>query len=183
MTRTRPRGLPPAGFTLVEMVVALAVTGIVAVAAAGLTGGLIRLAERHSARRAAWDANWVTRRALEEAFLGLEVGTDSLSSFRGSAAEVAFTSNLPTARGWSELRRLRLTAVNDVVILADDLGRRDTLARQVRAHYGYLLETGERSEWLGGWVSPATAPMAVRLILTPGHGTPDTLLLRIGRRG
>jgi hypothetical protein len=120
---------------------------------------------------------------LHEAFRGLEVGTDSLSSFHGSATEVSFSSNLPSARGWTELRRLRVSVVNDALLLTDDLGRCDTLARHVAAYFGYMLETGERSEWLAGWVSPATAPLAVRLILAPALAPPDTVLLRIGQRG
>lgn len=49
------------------------------------------------------------------------------------------------------------------------------------AEFQYLLVGGETSEWLRGWRSPATAPIAIRLILVqPGQA--DTLVLVVGSR-
>jgi len=172
-----------AGFSLLEVMVALVITSLIALSAAGLVGGIVSQGAGRRTDRAAWNERWAFQALLDEAFRGLEVGTDSLSSFHGTPAEVRFTSNTPSARGWTELRRLRLSATGDAILLFDEQGRRDTLLTGVSAGFAYLLEAGERSEWLGGWSSPAGAPLAVRLIVRPGHGPSDTMLFRIGRRG
>jgi hypothetical protein len=50
----------------------------------------------------------------------------------------------------------------------------------------YLLEPGADTRWVRQWLSPVSAPVAVRLrleIVGPGKLSVDTLLFLIGERG
>ena len=56
--------------------------------------------------------------------------------------------------------------------------------------FDYLLEPGAESRWVKEWVSPVTAPVAIRLRVTTGRESgdggrvvTDTLLFLIKERG
>lgn len=180
MTQSRSRG-----FTLVEVMVALALTALIASLAAGIGHAVFDRTANLASNREAWDRRWTGDRWLREAFRALEVGTDSLASFHGWPDSVAFTSNILSAVGETELRRIRIALVGQALVATEAGGRPpDTLIAPVTfASFAYLLSLGERSEWMRGWHSPATAPFAVSLVITAPTGLSDTLLLRIGRRG
>jgi prepilin-type N-terminal cleavage/methylation domain-containing protein len=172
------------GFTLVEIIVSMALTGIVITMAGAITHAVLDRSALARESRRVWDQDWIWRRWLEERFRGLEVGTDSLASFRGWEDSVAFTADVPSAMGWTELRRLSVGVVDGRLLGITDGAHTDTLMYKVsKVSFGYLTLYGERAEWLSRWISPATAPLAVRLIVTSGAGKVDTLLLRIGQRG
>ena len=47
----------------------------------------------------------------------------------------------------------------------------------------YLLEPGANAPWVSEWISPVTAPIAVRLRISHANGIVDTIVAPIGRRG
>ena len=62
------------------------------------------------------------------------------------------------------------------------------LADSVRdVQFDYLLDPGENATWVREWISPVSAPLAIRVRITKGVGSGmwgvDTLLLIVGPRG
>ena len=178
------------GFTLVELMVGLVVAGLVlllarvAVSQVG-TGAAQLVSARHRL-----DEHANARRWLASAFHSLQVGQDDYDSFRGGPGELEFTARLQTPGGWFEPTRLQLARSGTAVVARR--GIRDTVVlyqNVIEMETQYLLTTGAQSEWLRGWYSPATAPIAARLILwrhdgeTDSGPASDTLLFLIGSRG
>jgi hypothetical protein len=102
---------------------------------------------------------------------------------------VEFTARLETPDGWFEPKRVRLLVADAVLVAVIDRADSARLfdgVKSLEAHY--LAGYGERSEWLRGWRSPATAPLAARLVIhraayADEPAPADTLLLLIGPRG
>jgi prepilin-type N-terminal cleavage/methylation domain-containing protein len=184
MIRPKTRG----GFTLVEVLVALAVGGLVILlahrlfAAAGDASRAVTIAQIDLDR----DAN--ARRWLQAAFLSLDVGTDSGTSFEGRPDRVTFSSWLQTSDQWTERRRVELSAA-DARFLAKVGGESVILTPVVESvAFDYLLEPGADSKWVREWVSPVSAPLAVRVRVhrepAAGSRAPvDTVLFLIKERG
>jgi prepilin-type N-terminal cleavage/methylation domain-containing protein len=177
------------GFTLPEMMLALAISGIVLLIGRGVFDAVMDGEARLRLARAVTDREVNRAQWLREAFRTLEIGGDSLGSFDGERDRVVFSARLLTGRGWSERTRVGLGVLNGKLTAV--LSRGDTLelAESVAGlGFDYLLEPGERSRWVQEWRSPSTAPLAVRIRVQLGaarDGSPraDTLLLLIGERG
>ena len=74
-------------------------------------------------------------------------------------------------------------SVNDDDIAAVD--QADTLVLADDAHtvaFDYVLEPGADAQWAREWISPVSAPLAIRVRLT-GATQVDTLLLLVKERG
>ena len=90
-----------------------------------------------------------------------------------------------TADGWFERRPITLGRAGDHLVAGGALGASVALLDSVRdVACDYLLEPGGESRWVRTWVSPVSAPLAVRLRIrrTDAEGT-DTLLFLIKERG
>ncbi len=174
-----------AGFTLVELLAALLLTGVVVLLThqvfATVSGGTRALSQR----RAALDRERNAQRWLAAAWSSLEVG-GAAGGFTGAPESAAFTTWLQVPGGWFERRRVQLLVV-DGAWVADTGGGRLWLADSMRAvGYDYLLTPGAESRWVGSWVSPTSAPLAVRLRVQRAGcrgACTDTLLFLIGPRG
>ena len=174
------------GFTVIEVVVGLTIAGLTLVAAARLFGEARGRAGQVDRGLTAASDRALARVWLRSAFESLQVGLTDDDSFHGLPDRVDFATRLAAPSGWAERRRLRLGLWHDT--LAATAGTRDTVVLETGVaalDVQYLLTGGERSEWLRGWQSPATAPVAIRLILW--HRVPrvrsDTLVYLIGSRG
>lgn len=178
------------GFTLIEVTVALLIAGLAVLvahrvyAAAGDASTRLRIA-RH-----ALDRRMNARRWLEQSFLSLEVGTDQENQFAGYPDRVTFTSRLPGVNGWSELRRIELRVDHGSLVAAISDERPIVLEEHLsEVHLDYLLVPGESTRWVQTWISPASAPLAVRLRIghsgvgSSGSARTVTLLLLIKERG
>ncbi len=178
------------GFTLVELMVALAIAGLVVLtahrlfAAAGDAGRTLRAA------REALDRQSNARRWLAATFLSLDVGRDSAGSFEGRPDHVVFSAWELTSDGWFERRRVSLDKVGQRLVAHALPGEPITLVDSIASlDFDYLLEPGAESRWVRVWVSPVSAPLAVRLrVERPGKGeggraVTDTLLFLIKERG
>lgn len=179
------------GFTLIEVLVALAIAGIVVLfahrlfAAAGDAGRALRDA------RTALDRDANARRWLAATFVSLEVGLDSVGGFAGRPGHMEFSTWQLTADGWFERRRVALGLTEDRLVADLRPGVALILADSVASvTFDYLLEPGAESRWVREWVSPVSAPIAVRMrIGRPGNGkretgnVVDTLLFLVKERG
>jgi prepilin-type N-terminal cleavage/methylation domain-containing protein len=181
------------GFTLIEVMVALTVGAIVVLLAHRLFAGVTDGARRMGAARAALDQEVNARRWLVEAFGSLDVGNGA--GFDGHADRVQFATWQQSPEGWLLRQPVDLAVRGHRLVAQIGPGQSLVLADSVsRVQLDYLLEVGseadgpgtmpgERASFVREWISPVSAPLAVRLRLTRMAGTADTLLLIIGPRG
>ena len=176
------------GFTLIEVLVALTLAALVVMLAhrifVAVTDGSQHLCEA----RARLDRQANARRWLVEAVGSLAVGPTG-GSFDGEPAQVTFGAWLPTSSGGFAPSRIVLVA--DSGRLVARVGQTETLVLEsgVRsASFDYLLEPGANERWVGEWISPVSAPLAVRVRISrdgpaDSWARSDTLLLLVGPRG
>jgi prepilin-type N-terminal cleavage/methylation domain-containing protein len=182
MMRRRARG-----FTLVEVLVAVVLTALAATLAARTWAAVAGGAASAGEAREALDREVNAHRWLGRAFRSLEV--DPIHrGFEGERDRVRFATWLERAEGWLEPGRVELAARGGV-LLARLPAESIILAREVAGvELDYLLEPGATTRWAGRWVSPVSAPLAIRLrvlrIVPAGSPTRvDTLLFLVGERG
>lgn len=181
------QGASTRGFTLVEVLVALTLSALVVLAAHRIFTGVVDGAARLRDARVALDREANARRFLHEAFGSLDVGTEGAGSFVGRPERVEFTTWLRVPEGWVERRRIALAARGGGLVA--DLGSASVLLADgiARVEFDYLLEAGAAAAWVREWISPVSAPVAVRVRITDARSTErgavDTLLFIVGARG
>jgi prepilin-type N-terminal cleavage/methylation domain-containing protein len=179
------------GFSLIEVTVALTIGALVVLVAHQLFAAVAERGRTLITARAALDRAANARRWLAATFLSLDVGTDGAAGFEGRPDHVAFSTWLLTPEGWFERRQVTLSAEQGQLRAAVTPGAPIALMDRVAdLELDYLLEPGADSRWVREWVSPVSAPVAVRMRLTKaGRGTRgsgrgvDTLLFLIKERG
>ncbi|HEV8265789.1 MAG TPA: prepilin-type N-terminal cleavage/methylation domain-containing protein [Gemmatimonadales bacterium] len=171
------------GFTLIEVMVALTIAGIVVLAAHRIFSGVTDGARAMAEAREALDREANGRRWLKATFLSLD------APFEGRAERAAFTSWQLSAGGWFEERHIELRREDDRFVALVGVGNESLdLANEVTGvAFDYLLDPGADSKWVREWISPVSAPVAVRLRVA-GCGRRDarcvdTLLFLIKERG
>ena len=173
------------GCTLIEVMVALTLSAIVVLLAHQIFAGVVDGVARLDQARARVTRSSNARRWLVEAFGSLQAGVDSAGPFEGHPGSVAFASWQPASRGGLRRSRILISQVgHDLVAQRADglLVLADSVAQVA---FDYLLEPGANTTWAREWLSPVSAPVAVRVRVTY-LGVParaDTLLLVIGGRG
>ena len=173
----------PLGFTLVEVLVALTISGIVVLLAHRLFAAAAEAARTVEATRAALDREANARRWLQTAAVSLDVGQQAGDGFEGRPDRLTFSTWLETPDGWFARRRVALgldgrgfiATVDqaDTLVLADNVGS---------VAFDYLLEPGADTKWVREWISPVSAPLAIRVRLTSATRV-DTLLFLVKERG
>ena len=169
------------GFTLIEVMVAIAIAGIVIIAAHAIFTGVADGARAVASARETLDRRANARRWLKATLLSLD------PPFAGRANRVSFTSWQLVAGGWFEQRPTGLQ-LEDSRLLGTFGGEQVRLADGVAdVAFDYLLDPGADARWVREWVSPVSAPLAVRLRIA-GCGTRDaacvdTLLFLVKERG
>jgi prepilin-type N-terminal cleavage/methylation domain-containing protein len=174
------------GFTLVEVVVALVVTGAIALLAHGLFAAAADASHRLETARRRLDHESNAHGFQRDAFLALDVGADSAGPFEGEPRRVQFSAWLPVSGGWNERRRiiLALNAGWWTADVGDEPSERVALADSVTSvGLDYLLSLGASAHWVGDWHSAVSAPLAVRVRLTRAGGACDTSLYLVKPRG
>lgn len=174
------------GFTLIEVLVALTLGALVVLLAHRVFAGVVDGVARITAARTKLDRSVNARRWLTEAFGSLQAGVDSAGPFEGQPHAVAFATWQRRPAGGLARDRVVLhldgsrfvadRATNDPLLLRDSV---------VDVAFDYLLEPGALTTWAREWISPVSAPLAVRVRVTY-LGTParaDTALFLIGARG
>ena len=187
----RDRVCRQAGFTLLEVLVALTLGSLVVLLAHRLLVGVTDGAARLGAAREALDRDANARRWLVEALGSLDVAQEHGGPFAGRSDRLEFSTWLRVAHGWLEPRRVTLgrQAERFVATLGPEGNVLVLFDAVADARFDYLLEPGADARWVREWLSPVSAPLAVRLRVTyRGSGTGDegrvdTLLLMVGPRG
>jgi prepilin-type N-terminal cleavage/methylation domain-containing protein len=179
------------GFTLIEVVVALALGGLILLGARRMLEQLADEAYRITRDAAAADADANGERVLRALAGRLEVGTGDAGPFAGEPAATRFTTWCEVPDGW--LERCRVTLViapaagapaSAPVLVAQIPGRAPLpLVRGVQADgLRYLVTAAHGGEWFRSWGEGITAPVALGVIRVRGE-VRDTLIVRIGERG
>ncbi len=178
------------GFTLLEIIVALAIAGLLVLAVHGLFGVAIEQSRRIERARSEFDRRENAMRWLTEAFASVDVGRVEPGPFVGNPDDAEFTCRPLTGSGWHEPTRVTLRLVNRELLAGLPDGHAITLADSIGGvELDYLIESGETAPWLRRWASEVNAPLAVRLRLrrlTNGldaSAVVDTSVFVIGRRG
>jgi len=167
------------GLTLVEVVVALALGGLVVLLAHRLCTGVLEGVRRVDQARTALDRAMNARRYLSEAFGSLAIGQTGDGPFTGHPAAVAFDTWQWTPQGFHTRHHVDLH-VDEGRLVAEGVKLGDSVAA---LGCDYLLEPGEEAKWVREWISPLSAPLAVRLRVIRESGVIDTMLFLIGPRG
>lgn len=183
-------GSRTAGFTLIEVLVALTIGSLVVLVAHQLFVGIADQGKTLTEARATVDRAANARRWLDATFLSLDVGTEGASGFDGRPDRVSFSTWLLTPDGWFERRVVSLGIADVRLVATITPGTPITLMDSVRdVAFDYLLEPGAESRWVREWVSPVSATVAVRIRLQRlvkrerGTAVTDTLLFLIKERG
>ncbi|WP_420127342.1 type II secretion system protein [Longimicrobium sp.] len=180
-----PRPPRRAGFTLVEVMVAIVVMGVVLVGARTMLGQMADDADRigAAAREADRDAN-------AEALLRAVAGRLDVSSVPGSV--IRFTGERQGARfhswcevpdGWLERcdATLGLIELDGEPVLALQLSTGETVPLRRGFASGeilYLRSAEAGGQWVTSWGASITAPLAFGIVADG-----DTSIIRIGERG
>lgn len=175
------------GFTLVEVLVALTIAGLLALLAHRLVSAATNASHALVTARREADRRANGRRWLSSALLSLEAG-GAAGGFEGHAGSMRFGARLQQPQGWFSLERVELRQ-DGSRLLAQPVGSAPIVLRErlQRVEFDYLLEPGLNTRWVREWISPLSAPLAVRLRLyrVGGDESPaaDTLLFLIKERG
>jgi len=160
--------------------VALTVAAVVLLAAHRIFAGVLDGSRALVEARETLDREANARRWLKAAFLSLD------APFEGRPERASFTSWQLAPGGWFEERRIELRR-QGARFVALGTGDPLELANDVTGiAFDYLLDPGAESKWVPEWISPLTAPIAVRVRLGRGAGEAarvDTLLFLVKERG
>lgn len=174
------------GFTLIEVITALALTGTVAFLAYRIVGVAVDGVSQLARAQSALDRTENGRRWLRSALLSLEAGGNN-AGFDGYPNRLAFSAWLQRPEGWFTRERISIQREGDALIADIAGGPRVAIADSVsELRIDYLLEPGADTKWVQQWLSPLSAPLAVRLRIgrsRNGISEVDTLLLVIKERG
>jgi prepilin-type N-terminal cleavage/methylation domain-containing protein len=185
----------PSGFTLIEVMVALALSALVVLLAHRLFTGVADGATRLTEARMALDREANARRWLVAAFGSLDAGQAD-GSFDGNPEQVEFASWQLTPTGWFSRRRITLTRDSTHLVALASPGDTIVLSESVSdLELDYLLDVasdgqndstpgapGERARFVREWISPVSAPIAIRLRISHAERV-DTLFVIVGPRG
>jgi prepilin-type N-terminal cleavage/methylation domain-containing protein len=183
------------GFTLIEVLLALTLGSLVVLLAHRIFTGVADGAARLTEARIALDREANARRWLTEAFGSLDVG-GSGGPFLGRADRVEFGSWQLTPQSWITRRRITIERRANLMIAARGTTDSIVLADSVTdLQFDYVLDPGDAGgETTGGmaganarfvreWISPVSAPVAVRIRIARAVGVVDTLFMVMGPRG
>ena len=170
------------GFTLLELLVALAIGGVVVAGARGLLEGLAASAGSTAVRARALDARWNAERRAREVAVRMTVRDDSAGAFEGTALDARFETWCDMPEGWQEACTARLAARHTPVGMSVglSLSTGDSLTLRAGAHDAHLIYLASAAlggAWRDAWAPSLVTPLAIGVVADA-----DTLLLRMGAR-
>jgi prepilin-type N-terminal cleavage/methylation domain-containing protein len=165
------------GFTLIEVLIALTIGGMLVLLAHHAFGATLDLSLALQESRAAHEEDMEARRQLGAFFASADASADGAAGFHGTPTRIVFSS-------WTHdgLRTVDLSVFGGrlVALTGADTIR---LMRATAFSADYLLAYGASTAWVQEWQSPVSAPLAVRLRIARAAARVDTMLLVIGPRG
>ncbi len=176
------------GFTLLELLVALALSGLILLGARLMLEGVADDAGRIAAAARAADREANAERALRQLFARLDLGGSPDAGFGGDERTMRFSTWCSVPAGW--LERCRVTLGVETAEGGPSGGSLQLVARFSNgevlvlrpalraATLRYLNDAAGGYSWFRGWGDGITAPAAVGIIADG-----DTLIVRIGERG
>jgi prepilin-type N-terminal cleavage/methylation domain-containing protein len=172
-----------AGFTLVELMVAMVVSAIVVLGARMLLEQLSDSASRTVAAATRADRQENGERLLRDLAGRLEVGAEQAARFSGEPSAANFVSWCDVASGWQERCAVTLVvgAQQGHSVLVATLASGDSvtlLVREQQIELRYLDDPRGGGRWFASWGAGITAPLALGVI-----SGADTMIVRIGDRG
>jgi prepilin-type N-terminal cleavage/methylation domain-containing protein len=171
-----------AGFTLVEVAVALAIGGVVLLVARqvfeAVTAGLTEVA---TARRSD-DADANSHRLLSSLLGSIDTRSEGAGAFRGSPNVMECSAWYDREGARPMLRAIRLEAMNGRVGLQVGDHAHALSFPADRLELDYLLTPGAAESWARAWTSDNATPVAIRLRIRRAAAA-ETLLIYVGPRG
>jgi prepilin-type N-terminal cleavage/methylation domain-containing protein len=168
------------GFTLIEVLVALIVSGMVVAAAAGFLTGLADRAQAIDRAAIQVDRQANADRLLHQVVANIEAGADSTPGLVGNSTAASVQTWCETTRGWLDrcAAQLRFERHDDELVLQLELRGADSAAIEIRrgltaGRLRYLMNAEASATWMDSWTMLGP-PEAVAVILDA-----DTLLLPI----
>jgi prepilin-type N-terminal cleavage/methylation domain-containing protein len=177
-----PRNNGSRGFTLVELMVTLAISGILLVTARVMIEELADSADRIRSSVDDLDYTANAERVLRELAGRTQSATIRSHAVAGDAATVRLATACDTPGGWLEECEVGfgIVTIADEMALALTLPGDTIILRRgfTTGRLLYLADAGAGGKWLPAWNSAITTPVAIGVALDA-----DTLILRIGERG
>ncbi len=171
-----------AGFTLMEVVVALTLAAFVLLGARALLGQLSDAAEHIAGTAAHTDRTANAEVLLRALAVRAEAPQPASRSFAGTARGVRFDSWCDVPAGWLErcAVSLGMIAVSGRRVLALELPDEVVAVREgfQEGRILYLRAADDGGRWLDDWSSSTSVPLALGVVMDG-----DTMILRIGERG
>jgi prepilin-type N-terminal cleavage/methylation domain-containing protein len=174
-----------AGFTLVEVMVALVVIGVVLAGARAMLGQMADDADRitAAAEQADRDANAEALLRAVAAQVEVSAAPEREMRFAGQPNGARFHSWCQVPDGWLERCEASLGVIelDGEKVLALRLSTGEMLPLRRGFAHGeilYLRHAGNGGAWVRAWGESITPPLALGIVLDG-----DTTLLRIGERG
>jgi prepilin-type N-terminal cleavage/methylation domain-containing protein len=170
-----------AGFTLIEVLVALSIGAVVLLSARTLLEGVSDHASATVRAARLVDVSANTERTVRQVVGNVALAPDLQPTFVGTPTEATFESWCPSARGGLEPCRVRLFAQHGdtgaEVHLSLSTGTQLLVRRGTPGRLRYLAEAADGGHWYAEWNDVLSPPLAIGVLAGP-----DTLFLRIGRR-
>ena len=176
-----------AGFTLVEVLVALTLGAALVLAAHSALGGATDAVAALDRERRAFDTEMTGRAELTRMIANLQPSAPGAVGFDGSVHQARFSTQLRQPDGTFALTTVRLHVHGGTLVAEREAAAGAATIASLPdvgdVTFDYLMETGAESRWVQGWRSPVSAPVAVRLRLLRLDDRIDTLLVVAGPRG
>lgn len=167
------------GFTLLEVVIALAIGGMVLLIARGVSDRLTVASSRVGALMRGAEfrvrGQWLLRSYLHQT----DVSEERQLLFSGEPKKVSFVTRCIQPAGWSAECQATLTLApgDSVVLLQASAGGHTVVIDSLPAgaRFLFLTDAASGGAWVGRWAGAAAAPMALGIA---ARG--DTEIVRVG---
>ena len=163
------------GFTLIEVMVALALSSVAVLIAAQTFGGVSDGLERMLASARDHDEEARARAWLWQAFGGARASTGD-GRFVGTTDSVSFRSSLWVPTGWTEEERVTVATRDGTLALRHGARTIGLFEALDEARFAYLPHS-DSIAWLEHWESLAGPPVAVRLEVRRGDTVSEMYFL------
>jgi prepilin-type N-terminal cleavage/methylation domain-containing protein len=161
------RGADRAGFTLIEVLVALALSLAVVAGARGLLEGLAEQSTRVAATAARADSNAAAAWSYRRAVANLALPADDGLVFEGTRTIARFTSWCPVPEGWQVRCEVVLSASpadSDGARLSFSTGDAFLLGAGASTSLLYLVSSTDAGRWTAEWHSTIAPPAGIAVV-------------------